>query len=61
MTMQMNNLMSSKYASRKSLLELANELKKELKVFEKKRQELLLMLGLPPCYPFISDQEIYEQ
>lgn len=52
MTMQMNYQGFRKCSSRKSLSELANELEKELQVFEKTRQELLLMLGLPPCYPF---------
>lgn len=52
MTMQMNNQRLSKRSSSKSLSELANELEKELQVFEKTRQELLLILRLPSWYPF---------
>ena len=52
MTMQMNNQSLRKCPPSKPLMELANELEKELRVFEKRRQELLISLGLLPCYPF---------
>ena len=48
----MNNQRLRKRSPCKPLMELANELEKELQAFEKKRQELLLLLRLPPRYPF---------
>ncbi|OGH15255.1 MAG: hypothetical protein A3H50_03540 [Candidatus Levybacteria bacterium RIFCSPLOWO2_02_FULL_37_10] len=61
MTIQINNQRLRKYPSSKSLIELVNELEQELKAFEKKRQELLLALRLPPNFPFsIQEKGSYD-